>query len=156
MMPMGTSREGLLGLFGVRRDGIKTDVGEEDYGRAGQHAQRLSALSGLPQQCVAEETEAGVAEGRERMPIRRIDVKRTHDDHKDHNGQLEDDDAGVEAGALLNSFHQDDRDEAGDQDGRQIKQRAGEGKATGGRIEIKRRVGEKASGHRMPNDARKS
>ena len=43
MMPIGTSRCGLLGLLGVRRDRVEADVGEEDERGAGEHADRLAA-----------------------------------------------------------------------------------------------------------------
>ena len=57
-MPIGTSRFGILGLLGVRRDRIEADVREEDHRRAGEHAERLAARAGLPEQGLAEEADA--------------------------------------------------------------------------------------------------
>ena len=51
---------------------------------------------------------------------------RAHDDHEEHDGDLQDHDGGVEAGAFLNALHQNDGDEHGDDDRGQIEPGAGE------------------------------
>ena len=93
----------------MRGDGIEADVGEEDDGRAGQHAHGPAAGPGLSHDGVAEEAEPGVAKGREGMPVGGIDVASADDDHEKDDGQLQDDDGGVDAGAFLDAFDQDDR-----------------------------------------------
>ena len=90
MMPIGTSRWGLLGLLGVGRDRVEADVGEEDDRRAGEHADRLAGRARLPEQRVAEEADRRSAERRERRPVGRVDVERADDDHEQHDRQLDD------------------------------------------------------------------
>src|SRR5258707_11276176 len=76
------------------------------------------------------------------MPIRRIDVSRAHDDDEKDDAKLQDDDAGIEAGAFLDSLHQDDGDEPRDPDSGQIEPSASGYQSSGGRTVIKGRVGE--------------
>src|SRR5262245_31328291 len=96
MMPIGTSR------FGLRASSacVDTEVGEEDDRRPRQHPERLPAHSRLSEDGLSEEGDAGQPIGRERLPVRGIDVERPDRDDEEDDHQLDAHHEGVEAGAL--------------------------------------------------------
>ncbi len=76
------------------------------------------------------------------MPVRRVHVERAQTDHKEYDGELEDDDGGVDAGAFLNALHQNDGDEQGDDNRGQIEPSARQGELSGFGDIVERRIGE--------------
>ena len=66
---------GLLGLLGLRGDGVEADVREEDDGGPGDHADRAAVTVCSPAIGIAEEVDPGPPVGRERFPVRRVDER---------------------------------------------------------------------------------
>ena len=116
---------------------VEADVGEEDNCRAGEHPQRLAALTGFAHQGVAEETEPRVAVGRERMPISRIDVEDADADHQQHDAQLNGDHHGIESGTLSYPFDKNHCQNERNHNRRQIEMRPRSDKLPGSRHVIK-------------------
>ena len=81
-------------LLGGGRDGVESDVGEEDERRAGPDARQ--------------------AVGRERVPVGRLDVDRADDDEEDEDDELQDDHPGVERRRFLDPDDEDPRQQQGD------------------------------------------
>ena len=74
-------------LLGRCGDGIEADIGEEDDGGAGD--------------------DAAVAEGQERLPIRRVDMRRSEREEEEDGAELDEDEDAVELDALLRTAHEE-------------------------------------------------
>ncbi len=85
----------ILGLFRCGGDRVKSDVGEENDGAAGEHA--------------------GPALGHEGMIVRRMNKAHAHEDEGQDGGDLQQDHDVVGLRRLANAAHQDDRQQQHDE-----------------------------------------
>ena len=129
----------LSGLLGVGRNGVEADVGEEDDGGPCEHPEGLPAGVRLAEDRLAEEADAREPKGSEGVPVRRIDVERADADHEKDHGQLDAHHGGVEADALADSLDQHHGQDQGDDDGREVEDRAGADDLAERRVVVKRR-----------------
>ena len=90
----------VFGLFGDRRNGVKSDVSEKDYGRARADARKPVRV--------------------ERMPVRRLNISEAHDDEESEHQNLDADHRGIEPGALFDAPDQNYRYKRDDKDGQQV------------------------------------
>src|SRR4029077_20676820 len=120
----------VIGFPGRGRDGIETDVGEEDDPRSGQNAAQTVHAPGT-----------GVG-WHERVPVVGVDITHAEQDEQHDHGDLDGDDERVEDGRLLDADVTDGGNDPHDQDGGQVDDGPGESQVQSVRALIERCVRE--------------
>src|SRR4029077_9513086 len=123
------------------RNRVKSDIGEENNGRSGQHSHRLPAGPTLSQYRMPKETEPAQTKRRERMPIRWMHIKTSYNDHEENDREFQNHDRGVYAGALVDTLYQNRGDNQSNRNRGKIEPRAGQCEVTCAQIVIKWSVG---------------
>src|SRR5437763_9074313 len=109
-------------LLGVSGDGVESDVREENYRRAREHAERLTSGVRLSEHGMAEEVYSRETVRRERVPVRWVHVERADRDDEDDNCDLEHDHRRVERRALADSDDEHDRHQTDDDHRREVEE----------------------------------
>jgi hypothetical protein len=95
---------GILGFLGRGGHSVEADVREKYVGGAGSDSSETHGSKRVP---------IGT-------PVRAVDVVRAEHDHEEHDGNLDHDNSGIEARALLNAYGQNRGNDQGYEKGRQI------------------------------------
>ena len=122
---------------------IEPDIRKENNRRPRKHSNRRTARSCLSEQCVTEKAYPGVSKRRKRMPVRRVDVKRSHSDHKKDDREFHNDHPRIKSGAFLDAYDEDGRNSGCDKNCRHVEKRAGRKKTPRVEIKIERGVGKR-------------
>ena len=111
----------ILRFLGLGRDGVESDIREKDNRRPGDHPHGFPAHL-FTRDLGSEERDATPPVRGERFPVRGIDVKGPDENDEQHGPELNGHHDRIRRGAFFDPLHEDRRQQADDDDGREVNQ----------------------------------